>query len=343
MNYRTSLLLCVGALLLVSACVKDNVDEPEPKFQGFVVPPHFPEPVYSFEENEISQAGFDLGRKLFYDARLSRGEEISCGSCHAQVHAFSDHGLPISFGVEGREGVRNAPSISNLAWYPNFMWDGGINHIEVMPIAPLTAHAEMDMDLAELETYLANETEYPRYFESAFGDTAITSTRLLKALAQFQGSMVSSQSKYDKYLLGEASLNELQTQGMVLFQDNCASCHSGVLFTDFSFKNNGLDSVFTDQGRATITLDPEDLGKFRVPSLRNVRLTNPYMHDGRFVTLNQVVAHYANNVVSSNTLDPSLEGGIELSESEQEAIVEFLETLSDFEFISDLRFSEPIE
>ena len=343
MNKISKALCCFGLLIMISACEKNSVDEPKPEFQGFEVPSHFPEPVYAFEGNTITEAGFELGRQLFYDVRLSRGGEVSCGSCHAQVHAFSDHGLPLSIGVQGREGVRNTPSISNLAWYPDFMWDGGINHIEVMPIAPITAHAEMDMDLAELEDYLASQTDYPLQFAEAFGDTVITSARILKALTQFQGSMVSSKSKYDKYLLGQTNLNELETQGMNLFQDNCSSCHSGVLFSDFSFRNNGLDTAFADEGRAKITLNPDDLGKFRVPSLRNVRLTNPYMHDGRFFTLKQVLEHYNDGVQQSNTLDPSLQGGIALTDEEQDAIIEFLQTLSDFEFISDLRFSEPIE
>lgn len=317
--------------------------EPQATTMKLEVPSHFPDPVYDFSENPITQEGFELGRKLFYDERLSRGQQVSCGSCHAQVHAFADHGVPLSLGVDGKQGMRNAPGIYNLAWTSEFMWDGGITHIELMPIAPLTDTAEMDMPLQDLLVYLSENTEYPDDFSRVFGTPEITSKRLLQALTQFQGSIVSDNSRYDDFLRGEYTMNESQERGMAVFEAKCASCHSGVLQTDFTYRNNGLDSEFDDYGRGRITLRPEDYGKFRVPSLRNVALTNPYMHDGRFMTLEQVLDHYSEGITNSPTLDPSLQGGIPLSEDEKSDLLEFLYTLSDFELLGDERFAEPLE
>lgn len=329
--------------LLLSSCAPDMQEAPTEPFVGFVVPAHFPPPVYSFDGNPVTEAGFELGRKLFYDKRLSVDGTVSCGTCHAQVHGFADHNIPLSFGVEGRMGKRNTPGLANLAWIPAFMWDGGINHIEVMPIAPITDHAEMAHDLSRLITYLQSATEYPEAFQKAFGQSTINTQNLLRAIAQFQGSMVSYRSKYDKWLRGELSLTANEEAGRLIFEAKCSSCHPGPLFTDFTYRNNGLDSTFTDQGRMRITLDPQDEGSFRVPSLRNVALTGPYMHDGRFRNLRQVLDHYDHGIVQSPTLDLELLQGITLSTDEQDLLIDFLHTLSDFDFISDHRFSEPKE
>jgi len=333
--------LAFALVTLFVSCQDENQEPPISDFSVFEVPAHFPDPVYDFDGNPITEEGFELGRKLFYDKRLSRGSQVSCGSCHAQVHAFADHGVPLSVGVDGREGRRNSPGLYNLAWTEAFMWDGGINHIEVMPIAPITDSVEMDISLADLLDYLQSETEYPQEFETAFGSTEITTTKLLNALAQFQGSIVSDGSRYDQYLKGQYIPTEEQMRGMELFDVNCSGCHAGVLQTDFSYRNNGLDADFSDLGRGRITQNPADNGKFRVPSLRNVALTNPYMHDGRFFTLEQVLDHYSEGITASATLDPALANGIPLTEEEKEDIIEFLYTLSDFELLRDLRFSEP--
>lgn len=336
---RITLALFLVALFV--SCQNDEQEPPTTEFSVFEVPAHFPDLVYDFEGNPITKEGFELGRKLFYDKRLSRGSQVSCGSCHAQVHAFADHGLPLSFGVDGKEGKRNATGIYNLAWTGEFMWDGGINHIELMPIAPIMDSVEMDISLADLLDYLKTETEYPEEFEAAFGDQEISTKRLMAALTQFQGAIVSDGSRYDHYLDGTYAPTEEQMRGMALFEANCASCHSGVLQTDFTYRNNGLDSEFSDLGRGRVTQNSDDHGKFRVPSLRNVALTNPYMHDGRFFTLEQVLDHYAEGIKQSNTLDASLATGIPLTENEKDDIIEFLYTLSDFELLGDLRFSEP--
>ncbi len=335
-------MILIGGLFLIG-CQNNDDTAPQGDELSFVVPNHFPEPVYDFSVNELSQEGFELGRKLFYDKRLSSDGNVSCGSCHAQVHGFADHGKALSEGVEGKLGKRNAPGIFNLAWHPNFMWDGAINHIEVMPLAPFTDSSEMDMELPAIIDFLNADSEYNPMFEKAFGAGEVDTQKLLYALAQFQGMLISSQSKYDKYLAGELSLDVDEMNGLTLFESNCASCHSGVLQTDFSYRNNGLDLEYEDSGRHRVSLLEDDKGKFRVPSLRNAGLTHPYMHDGRFFTLQQVLEHYTSGIQPHPNLDPSLQGGIELTESEQADIISFIHTLSDYEFISNLEFSEPNE
>lgn len=334
------ILISLGLLLIVSC--KKEVSEPQQEtFQVFEVPDYFPTPEYDFSSNPITKEGFELGRKLFYDPRLSVDGTVSCGTCHAQVHAFADHGLALSHGIENKAGKRNAPGIYNLAWLPELMWDGGIHHIELMPLAPLTDTSEMAFPLEALLTYLNTETEYPEEFNKVFGTTEITSYELLRAITQFQGSIVSHRSKYDQYLQGKATLSSDEMEGMELFNSKCSSCHAGGLQSDFSYRNNGLDISSDDPGRGRITLRQSDMGKFRVPSLRNVRLTNPYMHDGRFPSLQAVLDHYDSGVHPHPNLDPSLENGIPMSEEEKDRIIAFLKTLSDFELLSDSRFSEP--
>lgn len=327
------------------SCYKDvEIEQPI----SFSKPANFPEPHYNFQNNELTQQGFLLGRKLFYDPILSKDSSISCGSCHQQFVAFAHSGHRLSHGINNQFGIRNTPGIFNMAWNKNFMWDGGVNHIEVMPTAPITNPVEMDESMLNIVAKLNKSSEYKTQFKEVFGKDVIDDQQLLKSLAQFMGAMVSSDGKYDKYIRGESGgkLNEDETAGLKLFQQKCASCHSTDLFTDYSFRNNGLDQNFSgDNGRAHITQLAEDEGKFRVPSLRNVEVTAPFMHDGRFWTLEEVMKHYANGVQKSPTLDPLLiqpndKLGIPLTQKEQQQIVAFLKTLTDHEFLNDKRFSE---
>jgi cytochrome c peroxidase len=332
-------------VLLISSCYKDaEIEQPI----SFSKPANFPEPHYTFQNNELTQQGFLLGRKLFYDPILSKDSSISCGSCHQQFAAFAHSGHKTSHGIHGLFGTRNTPSIFNMAWSKNFMWDGGIIHIEKMPVAPINNPVEMDETMLNVVLKLNRSKEYRTRFKEVFGKNEIDDQQLLRAFAQFMGAMISANSKYDKYVRGESGgkLNTDEQAGLKLFQQKCAACHSTDLFTDYSFRNNGLDQNFSsDNGRAHITQLAEDEGKFRVPSLRNVEVTAPYMHDGRFWSLEKVVAHYATSVVKSSTLDPLLiqpndKLGIPLSDKEQQQIVAFLKTLTDQEFLNDKRFSE---
>lgn len=308
---------------------------------SLVVPQGWAYPNYDFSSNTLTTEGFILGRRLFYDTKLSKDNTISCGSCHQQFAAFSHLDHSVSHGIYGLFGTRNSPPLFNLNWHTNFMWDGGVNHIEVQPLAPITNPVEMDEDITTVVNKLQADLTYPKLFKDAFGTDIITSQLMFKAMVQFMGMLVSSNSKYDLYSRGETTLTAQELSGLNLFQQKCNTCHTTPLFTNFNYMNNGLDSTFADAGRAMITLSPADSGTFKVPSLRNVALTRPYMHDGRFNTLNQVLEHYNSGVKHSSTLSPQLAGGIPLTNQEKLDIIAFLNTLTDYTFIQDERFKDP--
>ncbi len=322
--------------------------QPDPSFDpakpiSFEVPEGWPQPKYNFENNPLTEAGFELGRKLFFDPRLSRTNDVSCGSCHQPFSAFAHLDHDVSHGVENKLGTRNSPPIFNLNWHSGFFWDGGVNHIELQPINPIQNPVEMDETLDNVVAKLKADADYQQRFKAAFGDETINSQRMLKALAQFMGMLVSSNSKYDKYMRGEAGGNMTSNElnGLNIFRSKCATCHTEPLFSDFTYRNNGLPAnVYNDSGRAVITNDPADLYKFKVPSLRNLKYTPPDMHDGRLLTLEQVLDYYTTGIHHSPTLDPALKDGIQLSPQEKADLLSFLNTLNDEEFIKHPRFQE---
>lgn len=334
-NYLYPLVL----VLLFASCKKELVVEPYDDFK-MEYPSYFPEPLYKFANNKQTRGRFELGRKLFYDPILSSDGVISCATCHAQAHAFADHNVKFSIGVDGQYGKRNSPSITNLAWYPAFMWDGGVNHIEVFSVAPITNPLEMNETMANIVAKINSNIEYKYLFKENYGIDNITDQAILRALTQFMAMIVSSNSRYDDYRKGNISFTQDETEGLNLFQNKCASCHKEPLFTDFSYQNNGLDSVFMDLGRAKITLNPADNGKFKVPSLRNVELTYPYMHDGRFQNLDQVLDHYSSNIIPSATLSNSIIGNMNLSSAEKSKIIKFLKTLTDYSLMNNYELGE---
>ena len=309
---------------------------------SFRVPAGWPQPVYDFRDNPVTAAGFALGRQLFHDPKLSRDGTISCASCHQQFAAFAHYDHPVSHGIGNRNGRRNAPGLYNLAWLPQLMWDGSAHNLEVQPLGPIANPVEMDAALPDLLDRLRADSEYPQRFKAAFGSPDIDSQRMLKALAQFTGTMISADSRYDRFVRGDASaLNATEQAGLATFRARCASCHVEPLFSDFSYRDNGLDAVPRDAGRATVTARDIDRGSFRVPSLRNVGLTPPYMHDGRFDTLAQVIDHYRHGVAGSDHVDPLLRGGLTISDAERDALLAFLPTLDDPGFTHDRRFADP--
>lgn len=324
----------LAALLLLSCAPREKAPE------RVWVPEHFSAPHFHFAQDFPSEEEVALGRDLFYDPILSLDSSISCGTCHAQPHAFADHNVPFSFGVGGAQGSRNAPGLFNLAWHESFMLDGGINHLELVPLAPITDEREMNLPLSEALQRIAQNSDYRTAFDQVYGGDTVTTERLFKALTAFQLSLVSATSKYDKMMLGEEEFTPIEEEGYDLFMQSCASCHAPPLFSDFSFASNGLDSVYSDPGRAGITLQPQDSGLFKVPSLRNVMLTYPYMHDGRFPNITAVLEHYASIHESTIEVDGRLQE-LTLNEQDKEALRAFLKTLTDYEFISDLRHSEP--
>lgn len=336
------LIVCLFALTLYTGCKKELREE-EITFQ---IPSNYPPPKYNFSNNPVTTAGFKLGRKLFYDARLSRDNSTSCGSCHISFSAFTHHGHAVSHGIDNLLGIRNAPPVMNMAWSDMFMWDGGINQLDMLPIAPIENPVEMDLEFAEAVNRVRNNDDYKPFFKAAFGTDEVTGPRVLQAMSQFMNCLVSANSRYDKWKRNEGGTLSVDEQdGYNLVQQKCSACHSTDLFTDDRFHNNGLDQTFTtDSGRAHITELAEDLGKFKTPSLRNLEKTKPYMHDGRFQTLEQVLDHYDAGVKASATLDTLLQQngslGIPLTATEKQKIISFLKTLTDEEFIRDTRFAE---
>lgn len=354
-------------LVIVQMCIScssksgGGTTDPDPEPTGptalrWVKPTHFPDPVYDITSNPLTVEGVLLGRYLFYDGILSSTNVIGCGTCHQQSFAFTHHGHDLSHGVNDRLGTRNAPAVQNIGWNTSFFWDGNVHVLDSVSLFPIQNPVEMDETMADIITKLnatPNTTskipvDYPDMFKNAFGTTEITSERIRKALSQFMMTMVSANSKYDYYVLGDAgALSTDEKNGMTLFKQKCGSCHAGELFTDYSFRNNGLAPLqIDDKGRYGITKDANDLYKFKVPSLRNVALTGPYMHDGRFTSLDQVLNHYSDNMQSSATLDPVFKisdskVGISLTASEKQSIILFLRTLSDDQFTTNSQLADP--
>jgi cytochrome c peroxidase len=325
------------ALLFISASKKLYV----PKPIKFIIPQGFPKPSKNiFANNPLTQEGFLLGKKLFYDTKLSKDGQVSCESCHQQFAAFSTYDHDYSHGVNNSFTNRNAPALINLAWMDKLHWDGGVNHIEVQPLNPLTAPNEMSETLDTVLHKLKSDAEYKAMFKAAFGDANITTQRMLKALAQFTGSLVSANSKYDKVKRGEATFILPEQKGYDLFKLYCNTCHKEPLFTDNSFRNNGITiNKHNDIGRQKITLNAKDSLKFKVPTLRNVGVTLPYMHDGRFFDVEKVIDHYRNLDTTLINLDADLHKKITITEMQKKQLAMFLYTLTDTSFTKNKRFA----
>lgn len=332
------LVCCISFLAFVGQAEQNRITAKELKIR---YPKSFPKPVYTFSANTISVNGFVLGRMLFYDPILSRDSTINCESCHQRAAAFAHIDHALSHGIDSKIGTRNVPSIQNLIWNTSFMWDGGVNNMEIQPINPISNPIEMDMPLAKLVERLRNNPSYRMYFKKAFNDTLINSERILKALAQFTGEMISANSRYDRYMAGEDTLSDQEKSGLSIFREKCGSCHKEPLFTDNSYRNNGIlpDTSLNDIGRGKITGLASDNYKFKVPTLRNIELTFPYMHDGRYRKLRDVLNHYGS--IHGKSADADLNKIGNLSDKERKDIVAFLLCLTDRSFINDPKFRNP--
>lgn len=352
-NFALILGICTGV-----SCKKDPVEIPVDlalKPFKLEVPSNFPA-VEDDKDNPLTEEGVALGRLLFYDVRLSGNNRISCASCHKQELAFSDGLALTNVGVSGKSLLRHAPVLFNLAWANHgLFWDGGSTNLESQAFGPLTSPDEMNQDLLALEAELKQVPDYQRRFKQVFKEE-IKAANVVKALAQFQRTLISGNSKYDKYVRREAgaTLSADELQGLSLVNTKCAGCHSGSLFTDDLFHNNGLDAVFSDamegiyQGRFRVTFLKEDLGKFKTPSLRNVMITAPYMHDGRFKTIEEVLDHYSSGAKASVVTDLLMYQdhgriGIPLTAQEKTAIKAFLSALTDVDFIKNKKISNPYQ
>jgi cytochrome c peroxidase len=272
----------------------------------------------------------------------SAGRVSNSGGSYSMKQHYHD----LSHGIEDRLGNRNSPPIMNLAWSDSFMWDGGVFHLDLFPISPITNPVEMDEKMDNVIAKLQAIPEYRTRFRATFGSPEISAVKLFKALSQYMVMCISSNSKYDSVMRHSGvRFNSREQKGYLTFKLRCGSCHKEPLFTDGSFRNNGLSHEFNpDSGRQAITLDPADRFKFKVPSLRNLRYTLPYMHDGRFTTIDQVLDHYSNNTHDGPTLDPLLKKngktGIALTTEDKRNLKAFLLALNDKYFITQKNLSE---
>ncbi len=331
---KTILSFCI--LLTAFANVKNDL---------FISPPDWPKPAYEFSKNPMTIEKVFLGRVLFYDPILSRDHTISCASCHSQYTAFAHVDHALSHGIDNKIGMRNAPVLFNLAWQQNFMWDGAINHLDNQSLAPISNPLEMDETMQHLTSKLRQSSIYPSLFYHAFGDSSISNEQTLMAISQFMLSIVSSDARYDSMIRHQVSFTSQEENGYRLFKQHCSTCHTEPLFTNQQFENNGLipDSILRDYGRMKVTMLPSDSLKFKVPTLRNIEFSYPYMHDGRFKRLSEVLTHYTTEIQHGKTLSKQLNTPILLSSNEKVDLTAFLLTLTDRHFLFNTDYSYPKE
>ena len=309
----------------------------------FTAPKHFPKTIYNFDANPSSAKKVMLGRMLFYDPILSIDSTISCASCHLSYTAFAHTDHNLSHGIGDSIGTRNAPALMNLAWQKKFMWDGAINNLDLQSLAPISHPREMGETINHVLLKLNNNPLYVKTFKKAIHKNKIESADLLIALSQFMLTFVSATAKYDSVINKTASFTPQEQNGYLLFKKNCSSCHQEPLFSSYEFKDNGLaiDSTLNDVGSVKITFNPLDSFCFKIPSLRNVEYSYPYMHDGRFKKLLEVLNHYTDGVKKRNSLAAELASPIVLSKNEKIDIIAFLLTLSDRNFVLNPNFAYP--
>lgn len=374
MNLKCLFIYLLTALLIifVASCKKDPIDNTNncgknlninfdtitysPHPYTIQLPPTLPDTIPILPENPLTIEGIKLGRKLFYDPILSKDTTQSCASCHNQANAFTDNNKAFSKGIDGLNGNRNSMALFNLAWGNNFFWDGRAKTLEEQAQQPVPNPIEMHLEWIDAECRLNNDKLYRIDFYKAFGTKTITQQLVGNAIAQFERTLISGTSPYDLAATPGSGV-ELSDEALLGYElfftegGDCFHCHGNPkLFTDFAYHNNGLDYTdnfngFLDLGLGKQTQVQTDNGKLKTPSLRNLAFTAPYMHDGRFATLNQVLDHYSEGIKNSPTIDPVIKAtfpnGLHLTEPEKSAILAFLATLNDTAFINNPNFSKP--
>lgn len=345
-------LLTVVSLSMACSC-QPNPPAHNPTPYTLEYPDHFPAPDIP-SDNALTVEGVRLGRHLFFDTRLSGDNTQSCASCHLQESNFAEI-TRFSTGIDGIEGDKNAMVLSNLAWQDFFFWDGRIDALEVQVKDPIVNPIEMHAAWPDVLEKVQQDATYVTLFEEAFGDDEVTEDRVAKGLAQFVRTLVSGNSKYDQYLEGNYSFTPSEQLGFDIYnneQGDCFHCH-GLATTCYQmgafgllqFSNNGLDSVHdVGAGREAVTGNPSDRGKFKIPSLRNVEYSFPYMHDGRFQTLAEVVEFYNDGGHISPTIDPNMKAagvGRNWSDAQKQGLLDFMKTFSDPDFLTDTSFTDP--
>lgn len=345
----------IAIILFVSCEDKNSRPAYNPSYVDLEIPAVFKDrilPPIVPVDNPLTTQGISLGKKLFYDPILSADGTQSCASCHNQANAFSDSSR-FSIGIDKIKGTRNSMPIFNIAWNyrEKFFWDGRAFNIENQVEGPVENPIEMHNTWKNAVLDLQNHIDYPDLFYSAFGTDQITKELITKAIAQFERTLISANSRFDQFLLEQIDLTFDERIGYFIFEDeskgDCFHCHGSIqnpLWTDNNFHNNGLDSVFNDIGYEGVTGDPSDRGKFKTPSLRNLKFTAPYMHDGRFNTLDEVINHYSEGVVFSPSIDPLMKsaykGGVHLSDDEKRQLKAFLLSLTDDSFVTNEEYKK---
>lgn len=330
----------------------DDKDDDGPTPVTLEYPSYFPPPV-DYSDNPLTEEGIDLGRHLFYDPRLSKDSTQSCASCHFQTFNFSDT-AQFSTGVDGIKGDKNAMAIVNLAWQSTFFWDGREESMENQAIEPVINPIEMHETWENVIEKLKRDPVYQTKFENAFGENSINQDNAVKAIAQFERMMISANSEYDQGKLLNppfSNFDTLELYGLEIFNNeigDCFHCHQEPLFGAYGtlqFSNNGLDTEANlKNGRMDVTGDPLDKGKFKIPTLRNVEFSFPYMHDGRFNSLFEVIEHYNMGGHWSSTIDPNMKAvgvGKNWSQYQKDALLAFLKTLTDYDYLTDPQHDSP--
>jgi cytochrome c peroxidase len=333
---------------ILSSCVEDEIIELvsvyNPTAYSLDVPNGFPNPNIP-SQNPMTEEGVELGKKLFYDPILSGNNTLSCADCHFQESAFSDP-VRFSVGIEGVEGEFNASSLINVAWNTSHFWDGRSASLEEQAFGPVTSFIELhSSSWKEVTDRLNQSSTYKLLFEKAFDIKTIDSLYVVRAIAQFERTLISGNSKYDQFVDNKVSLSASELRGLEIFnteKGDCFHCHSYPLFTSNDFHNNGIDMEgMLKDGRQAVTNDIYDKGKFKSPTLRNIELTSPYMHDGRFSTLEEVIEHYNFGGHESYTIDPNMKKvgiGLGLNSQNKTDLISFLKTLTDSSFINNTDF-----
>lgn len=367
----------LAAIMITTSCTKDVVDSTVKSYtdaEYAVLSAHLDLPTETanykspelpnhlsgggFVGNTVSNHGATLGRVLFHDTRLSVNNTVDCASCHQQQAAFSDT-RAFSLGFEGEESLRNSIALGNVRFYYHdrgFFWDERAQSVEEQVRQTVANHIEMGMDFEALPAKLKQEEFYPVLFKKAYGDEDITSDRIANALAQYVRSVLSYEAPFDKAATATggqtwniinndmATFSAVENRGRALYVENCSSCHGNIVFLGKSTANNGLDMEYADQGVGALTGSTSQNGVFKVPHLRNIGLTAPYMHDGRFANLDEVIEHYSTGIQNHQNLDSDLPvGGFGFTNTEKEDLKAFLGTLTDTEFTQKEMYSTPFK
>ncbi len=340
-------------VLTISACSPvepDDVVKIEPKDTAIITVSSEMPPIINYPDNKLSRAGVELGRFLFYDKLLSEDNTLSCASCHNQEMAFTDNNKQFSEGTQKKLGDRNSMPTFNLMWFDSLFWDSRAGRLKQLVLMPILNPVELNTTPEAVVEKLKLSSDYKLKFKNAFGSEEITVEKMALAMEQFLLTIVSDNSTFDKAKRGETKLNFQEQRGFeIASQKGCFNCHNTSLFTDNLSHNTGLDLFFNDKGLGGFTKNTREDGKFKTPSLRNVALTAPYMHDGRFKTLEEVIKFYdedvANNLASRNISLAFMQQALRnrLSPEDAKALIAFLNSLTDFQMVTNPKFSDPFK